>query len=82
MARKSPQFQRRHYEFLADFFGPLMGCPSDIVEMADKLRPTNPNFKADRFIDRATTAWEARHIDPYENELTDHEHMIESRNVA
>jgi len=45
--------QRRHYEFLADEVAPLMGWPSTIYLMADKLASTNPNFNKEKFIERS-----------------------------
>lgn len=50
--------QRRHYEFLADEVAPLMGWPTSIHRMADKLSKTNPNFDRDKFISRAVKNWE------------------------
>ncbi len=50
--------QQRHYEFLADNVAPLMGWPTQIHQMADKLASTNPKFNRDKFIKRATAAWE------------------------
>ena len=78
MADKYPRFTRQHFEFVADFFGPLMGHPSDINRMADHLDQTNPNFKRDMFLDRAVTAWEDKHITPHE----DHQSMIDGKDVA
>ena len=56
------EFQRRHFEFLADNIGPLMGTPTDIERLADILSNTNPMFNRDRFTDRAIKVWEYRHI--------------------
>jgi len=53
--------QRRHYEFLADEVAPLMGWPSTIYLMADKLASTNPNFNKEKFIERAVAQWELKH---------------------
>lgn len=50
--------QRRHYEFLADEVAPLMGWPTQITVMADKLAETNPKFNKEKFIQRAVNAWE------------------------
>lgn len=77
MAKKAPRFTRQHFEFIADFFGPIT-CPDGIVKMSEHLADTNPDFNAGRFTDRATSAWEAAHIDPHEDNLS----MIESKNVA
>jgi hypothetical protein len=56
------EFQRRHFEFMADNIGPLMGTPTDIERLADILSNTNPMFNRDRFTDRAIKVWEYRHI--------------------
>ena len=53
--------QRRHYEFLADEVAPLLGWPSQIRPMADKLAATNPKFNKEKFIQRAIKAWELAH---------------------
>ena len=50
--------QRRHYEYIADNVAPLMAWPSAIVAMAEKLQDTNPHFNKEKFIQRATAAWE------------------------
>ena len=52
---------RAHLNYIADNFGPLVEWPSKIPDMADKLQPTNPRFDRDRFIERATRAWEQAH---------------------
>lgn len=53
--------QQRHFEYLADKVAPLMGWPSQIVEMADRLVDTNPRFNKQKFLDRAIKAWEDAH---------------------
>ena len=50
--------QRRHYEFLADEVAPVLGWPTYITAMADKLAATNPKFDKEKFVARATAAWE------------------------
>ena len=50
--------QQRHFEYLADEVAPLMGWPSQIVEMANKLKRTNPRFDREKFLKRAVSAWE------------------------
>ena len=50
--------QQRHFEYLADEVAPLMGWPSQIVEMADRLAKTNPRFNREKFLKRAVDAWE------------------------
>lgn len=57
--------QQRHFEYLADKVAPLMGWPSQIVEMADRLAETNPRFNKEKFLQRATEAWEK--ANPMEN---------------
>ena len=49
---------RQHYEFLADLVGPMVEWPSRLHSVADKLESTNPRFDRDKFIRRATQAWE------------------------
>ena len=48
-----------HFIFLADKVAPMLPWPSSIIKMAEELAATNPKFKKDRFIARATAAWEA-----------------------
>ena len=43
---------------LASEVAPLMGWPSQIVEMADRLAKTNPRFNKEKFLKRACNAWE------------------------
>jgi len=50
--------QQRHFEYLADEVAPLMGWPSQIVEMANRLAKTNPRFNKEKFLKRAVYAWE------------------------
>jgi hypothetical protein len=35
-----------------------MGWPSQIVEMANRLKKTNPRFNKEKFLKRAVDAWE------------------------
>jgi len=51
--------QQRHFEYLADNVAPLLGWPTQIKKMADELAETNPRFNREKFIQRATKAWEA-----------------------
>ena len=53
--------QQRHFEYLADKVAPLLGWPTQIVEMADRLAETNPRFNKEKFPDRAIKAWEEAH---------------------
>lgn len=64
-------FQRRHYEFIADNIVPLLSWPSDIGRLADLLNATNHNFNRDRFLDRATAAWEDVHRDMEADAMND-----------
>jgi hypothetical protein len=75
----TPKFTKEHFEFVADFFGPLMNHPTDIDEAADHLAKTNPNFKKDLFINRAVQAWEARHMDDEASAIQDNQSMIDSK---
>jgi len=49
---------RVHYNFIADKIGPQVAWPSHLHSIADALESTNTRFDRDRFIERATTAWE------------------------
>ena len=57
----APHMTRSHYNFIADTFGPLVAWPSHIHAMADELAATNPRFNKEKFIERATAAWERNH---------------------
>lgn len=57
----APRMSRGHYNLIADTFGPLVEWPSKIQIMADELAKTNPRFDRERFIRRATKAWEDKH---------------------
>jgi len=62
--------QQRHFEYLADNVAPLMGWPSQIVEMADRLSATNPRFNKEKFLKRAVDAWEkANPVEAIDDEL-------------
>jgi len=50
--------QQRHFEYLADNVAPLLAWPTQISKMADELAATNPRFNKEKFIQRATKAWE------------------------
>lgn len=58
---KSMNFQRRHLEWVADEFAPMLGWPTDIEVLADALAPTCEGFKRDLFIARANKAWNDKH---------------------
>lgn len=52
---------QRHFEYIADNIAPLLNWPPQIVEMAEQLASTNPRFNKEKFIERATKAWEQAH---------------------
>ena len=54
-------FQRRHFEFIADEVAPMLGWPTEIDALADVMSMTNKYFNRDKFISRATQAWNDRH---------------------
>ena len=58
------RMSRQHYEFLADKLGPLVSWPTHLHSIADELEQTNPKFNRDKFIKRATAAWEANYTAP------------------
>lgn len=60
--RSTPKFTRRDFEFIADEIAPLLGWATGVKEVAQKLKATNPNFDYDRFVNRATEAWERNHL--------------------
>jgi hypothetical protein len=49
---------KQHFDFIAEKVGPLVGWPSDLHDIADQLQETNPKFNREKFINRATAAWE------------------------
>jgi len=57
----APRMSRGHYEFIADKIGPLVSWPSHLHSIADVLAATNPKFDRNKFLVRATSAWEANH---------------------
>jgi len=76
---KRPNFTRQHFEFIADFFGPMMS-PTDAARVADALEDTNPKFKRSRFEDRFVSAWENAHADAIEADI-DTEYDMEERRI-
>ena len=58
MQVQAPRMSRMHYNFIADLIGPQVSWPSHLHSIADELEKTNPKFNRDRFIERATKAWE------------------------
>lgn len=65
----SSLMQQRHFEYIADKVAPLMGWPTQIHELADKLVETNPRFNKQKFLDRAIAAWEAAHDQELDDEI-------------
>jgi len=65
---------KQHFDFIAEKVGPLVGWPSDLHEIADQLQETNPRFNREKFINRATTAWENANADRFKlKEIDDDE---------
>jgi hypothetical protein len=60
-AQQTPQFERRHFEFLADELGTIMQWPTALHDVADALTKTNPRFDRDKFLRRAMNVWEQTH---------------------
>ena len=77
MKNNPPKFTRQHFEFVADFFGPLVSSPSQITQMADALVDTNITFDRKKFEDRATEAWEAKYAD----DIVDGQRVLEDTEV-
>ena len=77
MKNNPPKFTRQHFEFVADFFGPLVSSPSQITQMADALVDTNITFDRQKFEDRATEAWEAKYAD----DIVDGQRVLEDTEV-
>lgn len=65
------RMSRQHFDFLAETVGPMVGWPSQLHDLADKLAATNPRFNRDKFISRATNAWEEAHQHVYEQPIDD-----------
>lgn len=55
------RMSRQHFEFFADVVGPMVGYPSQLQDIADKLEATNPRFNREKFLERAIKAWEDNH---------------------
>ena len=77
MKNNPPKFTKEHFEFVADFFGPLASSPSQITQMADALVNTNITFDRKKFEDRATGAWEAKYAD----DIADGQRVLEDTEV-
>ena len=62
--------QQRHFEYIADKVASLLGWPSQINALADILCVTNPRFNREKFLKRATEAWEkANPPENYDDEI-------------
>jgi hypothetical protein len=55
------RMSKQHFDFIADSVGPIVGWPSALHDLADKLAESNPRFNKDKFLQRATNAWENTH---------------------
>lgn len=60
---------KKHFEFIADTVGPVVGWPSQLHELADKLAETNPRFDKNKFLRRATQAWEDNNLEDIEDQV-------------
>ena len=58
MTTAAPRMSRSHYEFIADHIGPHVSWPSKLQDIANELAATNSLFNKNKFIQRATKAWE------------------------
>jgi hypothetical protein len=58
----TPNFTRKDFVFIADEIAPMLPWATHIHDLAQKLKVTNRNFDYDRFVERATKAWEENHI--------------------
>jgi hypothetical protein len=67
------RMSKQHFDFIAEKVGPLVGWPSDLHEIADQLQETNPKFNREKFITRATKAWEIANADRFEIKPIDDE---------
>ena len=70
-----PKFTRQHFELMADTIAPMMFAPTDIERMADILAHTNDRFDREKFVRRATEAWEEKNLIPEDMEDT-YEHYF------
>jgi hypothetical protein len=65
------KMSRQHFDFIADTVGPMVGWPSQLHDLADKLAASNPKFNREKFISRATNAWEEEHKFIYDQPIDD-----------
>jgi len=73
----APKFTRQHFEFIADFFGPLMSHPTEAVDYANVLTDTSITFDRKKFEDRAVVAWEKAHADSIEDAIDQEQAMLD-----
>jgi hypothetical protein len=66
------RMSKQHFDFIADSVGPIVGWPSALHDLADKLAESNPRFNREKFIQRATTAWENTNKYIMEEPIDDH----------
>ena len=70
MLSKAPRMTRAHYNFIADVIAPQVSWPTKLRDIADELEATNPKFNRERFLSRATKAWEAaQDVDEIDDEV-------------
>lgn len=65
------RWTRKDFEFIADEIAPMMHWPTHIEELADKLQALNPDFDRDKFIPRATNAWEENYQENRTEQIND-----------
>lgn len=56
------RMSKQHFDFIADTVGPMVGWPSQLHDLADQLAMSNPRFDREKFINRATNAWEKNYV--------------------
>ncbi len=66
------RMSKQHFDFLADKVGPLVGWPSQLHTIADDLEQSNPRFNREKFITRATAAWEKANAAALDRIIDDH----------
>lgn len=65
------RMSKQHFDFIADTVGPMVGWPSQLHDLADKLAASNPRFDREKFINRATAAWEKNYVPrEFEDEIS------------
>lgn len=65
------RMSKQHFDFIADSVGPIVGWPSALHELADKLSESNARFDKEKFLKRATDAWAKANEHKVETELND-----------